>query len=83
INTISSFQQAGINDLVLDMRYNGGGYLYIANELAAMIGGSKVNNKIFEQLQFNDKHSDLNAQNVDYFYNTDTNNNPLPQLNLP
>ena len=30
---------AGINDLVLDLRYNGGGFLAIASELAYMIAG--------------------------------------------
>jgi C-terminal processing protease CtpA/Prc len=31
--------RAGVNDLVLDMRYNGGGYLVVAAELAYMIAG--------------------------------------------
>ncbi|MFZ6719843.1 DUF4214 domain-containing protein [Undibacterium sp. Ji49W] len=83
VSSIRKFQQSGIDDLVLDLRYNGGGYLYIANELSAMIGGSKVTNKIFEQLQFNDKHADMTADNVSYFYDTDSNNRFLPTLNLP
>ena len=82
VDTITKFKQAGVSDLVLDLRYNGGGYLYIANELAAMIAGSKTYNKVFEQLQFNDKHADETADNVSYFYNTDTKSRPLPQLNL-
>ena len=77
------FQQTGIDELVLDLRYNGGGYLYIANELAAMIGGEKVSNQIFEQLQFNDKHPEKTNSNIDYFYDTDSRNVRLPQLNLP
>lgn len=82
VSAITSFKQAGISDLVLDLRYNGGGYLYIANELSAMIGGVKTNNQIFEQLQFNDKHADQTADNISYFYDTDTKNRLLPQLNL-
>ena len=46
-----------ITDLVLDIRYNGGGYLDIASELAYMIAGSgKTGGQTFERQQFNDKH---------------------------
>jgi hypothetical protein len=47
----------GITDLILDMRYNGGGYLDIASELAYMIAGPAATvGKTFEKLTFNDKH---------------------------
>ncbi len=48
---------AGISDLVLDLRYNGGGLLDIASELAYMIAGSgATTGKAFEKLSFNDKN---------------------------
>jgi carboxyl-terminal processing protease len=48
---------AGINDLVVDMRYNGGGFLDIASEFAYMIAGPAATaGQPFETLQFNDKH---------------------------
>jgi carboxyl-terminal processing protease len=48
---------AGIDDLVLDLRYNGGGFLAIASELAYMIAGpGPTAGKVFEDLIFNDKH---------------------------
>jgi carboxyl-terminal processing protease len=51
----------GINDLVLDMRYNGGGFLDIASELAYMIAGTvPTAGRNFETLQFNDKHPTTN-----------------------
>ncbi len=54
VNTLSA---AGISDLVLDLRYNGGGYLDIAGELAYMIAGSaRTSGRVFERLQFNDKN---------------------------
>jgi hypothetical protein len=53
INTLSA---QNINELVLDIRYNGGGYLDLASELAYMIAGSGTTGKTFEELQFNDKH---------------------------
>jgi len=46
-----------ISDLVLDIRYNGGGFGIIAAELAYMIAGpANTAGKDFDLLQFNDKH---------------------------
>ena len=56
VETMRRFQAAGISDLVLDVRYNGGGYLDVASELAYMIAGPQVTTgKTFEQVVFNDK----------------------------
>jgi C-terminal processing protease CtpA/Prc len=47
----------GVDDLILDIRYNGGGFLDIASELAYMIAGPvPTAGMVFEELQFNDKH---------------------------
>jgi C-terminal processing protease CtpA/Prc len=52
---------AGIDDLVLDLRYNGGGYLDIASELAYMIAGpGPTAGMTFDELSFNDKHPATN-----------------------
>jgi hypothetical protein len=52
---------AGIDDLVLDVRYNGGGYLFIASQLAYMIAGdAHIGGRFFEEVQFNDKHAATN-----------------------
>jgi carboxyl-terminal processing protease len=85
--------QGPINDLVLDLRYNGGGYLFIASELAYMIAGSaRTSGKVFEKSQYNNKRTADNAQPGTPFYNTsciiDSNFNctsqvQLPTLNLP
>ncbi len=51
----------GIEDLVIDMRYNGGGYLYIASQLGYMVAGAAATSgQVFERLQFNDKHPETN-----------------------
>lgn len=53
---ITTLKSADVADLVLDMRYNGGGYLAVASELAYMIAGpSQTDGKIFERLRYNDK----------------------------
>jgi len=55
------FQQAGINDLVLDLRYNGGGYVSMANEVSAMIAGNRVSaGNTFVRYYFNAKNSASN-----------------------
>jgi hypothetical protein len=57
ISAINTLKSGGATDLVLDIRYNGGGYLAIASELAYMIAGSQnTSGKTFEKTQFNDKN---------------------------
>jgi carboxyl-terminal processing protease len=57
IDEIAKMRDGGVTDLVLDLRYNGGGYLYIAAGLAYMIAGPTASEgKPFYQLHFNDKH---------------------------
>jgi C-terminal processing protease CtpA/Prc len=53
----TTLANAGVTDLVLDIRYNGGGYLDIASEVAYMIaGGARTAGKTFELTKFNSKH---------------------------
>ncbi len=54
---ITTLKSAGATDLVLDLRYNGGGILDIASELAYMIAKpSATSGKTFEKEMFNDKY---------------------------
>jgi carboxyl-terminal processing protease len=58
VSAFSQLSAAGVNDLVLDIRYNGGGYLDIASEVAYMIAGpSATAGRTFERTVFNDKHT--------------------------
>ncbi|MFZ6800931.1 S41 family peptidase [Undibacterium sp. Di24W] len=82
IDAMNSFKQARVDELVLDVRYNGGGYLYIANELASMIGGSKTVGNVFEQLLYNDKYPARSEASTTWFYQLSTTSRLLPQLNL-
>jgi C-terminal processing protease CtpA/Prc len=55
IDAINALQ--GVDDLVLDIRYNGGGFLDIAAQLAYMIAGpAQTAGRTFETIQFNDKY---------------------------
>ena len=83
VQAVDQFKAAGINSLVLDMRYNGGGYLYIADELAAMIGGDRVSGKVFEKLQYNDKRTaETNASVILFRVATEDQQRTLPKLGL-
>ena len=56
-NAVRTLATAGVTELVLDLRYNGGGYLEIASELAYMIAGpARTAGRAFETILFNNKH---------------------------
>ena len=42
MHAITTLDNANVTDLILDLRYNGGGYLDIASELAYMIGNTTL-----------------------------------------
>ena len=94
-NAINTLKGQAVTDLVLDIRYNGGGYLDIAAELAYMIAGPvPTAGRTFELTQFNDKYPNTNpvsggAITPVPFYTRSlgfssglANNSPLPTLNL-
>lgn len=57
ISAIEQFNTANIKELVIDLRYNGGGLLALASQLGYMLAGPQViQNRIFEKTVFNDKH---------------------------
>ena len=61
IDAINTLKDGNVTDLVLDLRYNGGGYLDIANQLAFMIAGpNATSGRTFSSQQFNDKHPTVN-----------------------
>ena len=58
---VQSLSSSGVSDLIVDLRYNGGGLLALASQLAYMIAGSApTSGKAFESLVFNDKHPSFN-----------------------
>ena len=57
VDAFNQFKAQGVQDLVLDIRYNGGGTLAIASELAYMVAGANATSgKVFEKLEFNRKN---------------------------
>lgn len=94
IDAIDTLAAEPIDDLVLDVRYNGGGFLAIASELAYMIAGQTTTAaRTFELTQFNDKHPTTDPVTGELlepmpFYDvalgfSASAGQPLPSLNLP
>lgn len=90
ITAVSQLKAQVVDDLVLDVRYNGGGFLYTALSMASMVASPASEGKVFEQLQYNDKRNAETAESVYRFsgkvqygesrYPAGT---ALPQLALP
>ncbi|MBL4870173.1 MAG: hypothetical protein JKX72_04390 [Robiginitomaculum sp.] len=93
ITAFTNFSNQGVTDLVLDLRYNGGGFLAIAGQLGYMIAGAaNSQNRVFDNIVFNNKHTVTNPVTGNPlqptpFYNTSlgfsvASGQALPSLNL-
>ncbi len=58
--TFAYFKANAVSELILDLRYNGGGLLHVAAHLGALIGGYHVKGHIFQRNRFNQKYSHFN-----------------------
>lgn len=57
----AQFRSQGVQDLVLDLRYNGGGLVSLGATLASYVGGSRSAGQRYATLIYNDKHQASNA----------------------
>lgn len=95
VSAFQQFQREAVSELVVDLRYNGGGLLAMSAQLAHMVTSSAIHqNRTFEKPQFNDKHPQIDPVTkrqiyslpfVDVEINYQTGygtNTQLPALNL-
>ncbi len=54
------FKNEGVNDFILDLRYNNGGYIQCAQAMATMLAPPSSLDSEFAHLVYNDKRTDLN-----------------------
>ncbi|MGC1390596.1 MAG: S41 family peptidase [Bacteroidales bacterium] len=67
LNAFTYFSQNNITDLIVDLRYNGGGDLSVLTNMASYVAGATQLNKPFLTLTFNDKNT---ASNGTYNFNS-------------
>jgi len=89
---VSQLRTAAVEELVLDLRYNGGGYLLVASQVAYMVaGGARSAGKVFERTVFNDKYPGVDPVTGDatampfypYRWFSAPKGGPMPTLALP
>jgi hypothetical protein len=94
VDSIAALKTQGVNDVVLDLRYNGGGLLAVASQLSYMVAGpTRTAGHIFERLQFNAAAGTSDpvnggANTPTPFYNTglgfsEPSGSPIQSLDLP
>ncbi|MNL26770.1 Peptidase family S41 [compost metagenome] len=93
MNAIGELRAKQATELVVDLRYNGGGLLDLASELAFMVAGeANTRGKTFEATRFNAKHTErdpVTGRTLDpiLFWSTASGfsvpyDQPLPSLDL-
>ena len=60
-SAFASFKAAGITEVIVDMRYNGGGLVSIANLLGDLLGGNRQTSDIFSITAFRAEKSSNNS----------------------
>ncbi|WP_300380185.1 S41 family peptidase [Henriciella sp.] len=71
-DAMQTMASENVTDLVLDLRYNGGGLLAVASQLSYMIAGdAATSGRAFEQLRFNAAAGNINPV-------TGNRNDPIP-----
>lgn len=54
------FSRENVSDIVIDLRYNGGGYVHVQEKLANYLVNGTANDNVMMNQEFNDKYKTLN-----------------------
>ncbi len=63
-NVFNNFVAQNVTDVIVDLRYNGGGYVSLSEALANFLVKTSANGNIMMTQQYNDNYSDLNDVSV-------------------
>jgi hypothetical protein len=74
----ANFRAQGINDIILDLRYNGGGLVSTAELLGDFLGGDVAENLVFSKTVFNELRAPAN--NTTEFFDRQGNSMSLVRL---
>ncbi len=66
IDSFEKFKSYNITDLILDLRYNGGGDVYASTVMASAVAGSAYQGEVYCHMQFNDYRTACGDEG--YFY---------------
>ncbi len=58
---MNNFSSKNVTDIVVDLRYNGGGYVSLQQKLADYLAPTSANNQLMMKETFNDKHQNYNT----------------------
>jgi len=76
----AQFKQAGVNQLILDLRYNGGGSVNVARDLASYIKNTGIaNSDLYIELRYNDKYQ---SDNFRYYFKPQINSLGLDEVTV-
>jgi carboxyl-terminal processing protease len=56
-DAFAAMKEAGVTELVLDLRYNGGGLVDVATHLGSLIGGALTEGQVFAEFRHNDRNT--------------------------
>ena len=56
-DAFAALREAGATELVVDLRYNGGGLVEVAVHLASLVGGVATQGRVFATFQHNDRNT--------------------------
>jgi carboxyl-terminal processing protease len=73
----ADFDAQGVSQVILDLRYNGGGSVDVSNTLASYLNGTSTIGNVFSRLLYNDKHQ---SENHNYLFKQLPNALTLDQL---
>jgi hypothetical protein len=74
---MSSFRNQNIQELVLDLRYNGGGLVSMGGTVASYAAGSRGSGQVYARLLYNDKQS---RSNQDFLFSNPANWNGFARV---